>query len=222
MSTYNDIDITCEECGHEFRGTIWTAIHAGQDPELKDLMLGGELNLVMCPECAHVAYQDHFVLYQDPSAEIIAYIYPEIQAGQAEDLRQRMMEGFQEAKMFYENERPITYEPILVFGLESFIEMMRAEDDRAEQSQIAEIICGENNIPMIRLTPNQARALTTVRVLPTTGETKNATREEVLKGIKRLLEINPELSLYASLKKQIEADKAWHPKARPAAAQPKP
>src|SRR3954469_4499031 len=79
MSNFNDIDITCEQCGQEFRGTVWTAVHAGQDPELKVLLLGGELNLVMCPQCGYVAYHDRFILYQDPAAEIVAYVYPQAQ-----------------------------------------------------------------------------------------------------------------------------------------------
>ena len=56
MSAFNDLDITCEKCGEEFRGTVWTAIHAGVDPELKELLLGGELNMVMCTKCSHVAF----------------------------------------------------------------------------------------------------------------------------------------------------------------------
>src|SRR5579871_5023263 len=102
MSTFNDIDITCEQCGKEFRGTIWTAIHAKQDPELKELLLGGEINLVMCPECSHVAYQDHFVLYQDPTAELIAYVYPASEHGNIETLKNMMLSGFREAQAIYE------------------------------------------------------------------------------------------------------------------------
>ena len=91
MSSFNDIDITCEQCGEEFRGTIWTAVHAKQDPELKDLLMGGELNMVMCPECSHVAYHEHFVLYQDPAAELVAYVYPDAQREEAEALKDMML-----------------------------------------------------------------------------------------------------------------------------------
>ena len=87
MSTFNEIDISCPNCGHEYKGVVWTAIHSAQDPELKDLLLGGEINLLMCPDCAHVAFQDHFILYQDPAAELIAYIYPHAQQADEEFLR---------------------------------------------------------------------------------------------------------------------------------------
>src|SRR5438445_5008359 len=98
MSTFNDIDITCEECGEEFRGTVWVAVHAGQDPELKDLLLGGELNLVSCPECGHVTFQDHFLIYQEPAAGLVAYVYPEAQRDREAELRKLMRSGVHEAQ----------------------------------------------------------------------------------------------------------------------------
>src|SRR5260370_34033102 len=124
MSSFNELDVTCEECGEEFKGTVWTAVHAKQDPELKEVLLGGELNLVMCPECSHVAYQDHFVLYQDPAAELVAYVYPARQQGEAETLRPMMLNGFRQAQEVYEPKKRLNYEPILLFGLESLVKMI--------------------------------------------------------------------------------------------------
>src|SRR5258708_36174140 len=98
MSTFNDTDIECPQCGQEFGGTVWVAVHAGQDPELKDLLLGGELNLVSCPECSYVTYQDRFMIYQEPRAELLAYIYPESQRDQQDELQKLMQAGFKEAQ----------------------------------------------------------------------------------------------------------------------------
>src|SRR3954465_13715962 len=98
MSQFNDIDIECPDCGEEYRGTVWVAIHAGQDPELKDLLLGGELNLVSCPGCLHVFYQDHFLIYQEPAAELVVYVYPEGQREQEAELQKMMVAGYREAQ----------------------------------------------------------------------------------------------------------------------------
>src|ERR1019366_5230475 len=84
VSTFNEIDVECAECAHEYKGIIWTAVHASEDPVLKDLLLGGEFNILICPGCARPAYQDHFVLYQDTAAELIAYIYPPAQKADEE------------------------------------------------------------------------------------------------------------------------------------------
>ncbi len=201
MSSFNELDITCEDCGEEFKGVVWTAVHAAQDPELKDLLLGGELNLLMCPKCSHVSYQDHFVLYQDPAAELVAYIYPPSQKDDEAFLRKTIMSNFKEAQAIYSPRERKDYDPLLVFGLETFVEMMQAEEERAEQSQIAEAICKENKIPYSVLRPSEARRAQTVRVLPGTSRQKG----DIVKGIKKLLQIDPALDLYDKLAKSLAA-----------------
>ena len=201
MSSSIELDITCEACGKEFTGTVWTAIHAKQDPELKEILLGGELNLLMCPTCSHVAYEDHFILYQDPAAEVVAYIYPPSQERDAEFLRRTMMTNFKEAQEVFPPKERKDYDPILIFGLETFVEMMQEESARAEQSQIAEAICKEKGIPYQKLRPSEARRLETVRVIPG-AKRENA---EILKGIKDLLGVDPALDLYVKLAESVSA-----------------
>ena len=195
MSTFNELDVSCPHCGEEFRGIVWTAIHATQDPELKDILLGGELNILMCPKCSHAFYKDHFVLYQDPAAELVAYIYPPAQSAEEEFLRVTMINNFKEAQAAYPAKDRKNYDPILVFGLKTFVEMMQAEEARAVQSQVAEAVCKEKGIPYVVLRPSEARQLETVRVIPGSQRKK----EEILKGIKEVLKINPALDRYAKL-----------------------
>jgi hypothetical protein len=210
MSTFNDVDITCEQCGEEFRGTIWTAVHAKQDPELKDLLLGGELNMVMCPQCSHVAYQDHFVLYQDPAAELIVYVYPGSQREDEASLKAMMLQGFKEAQAVYDTKDRFLYEPLLLFGLNTLVEMLQEEENRAEQSQIAQELCKEKGISFHLLRPSQARAKGMMRVVPYEPSAPKITRNTVLAGIEHLIKINPQLDLYVKLKGQIESDAQWN------------
>lgn len=209
MSNFNDIDIECANCGHEFRGTVWTAVHASEDPELKELLLGGELNLVQCPSCAHVAYHDHFVLYQDPEAELVVYIYPQHQQPDEAFLRKTMLKSFAEAQAVYSPNQRKTYKPIMLFGLEALVEMMTEEELRAEQSQIAQYICKEKKIPMVLLKPSEARRLGIMRTLPLESEKKSANRANILGGLKKLLAENPTLDLYAKFLKDVADDASW-------------
>lgn len=209
MSAYNEIDVTCEQCGEEFKATVWTAVHSEQDPELKDLLLGGELNLLMCPGCSHVAYQDHFVLYQDPAAEIVAYVYPARERAQAAELYKMTLAGFREAQAVYPEKDRLPYDPLLVFGLDSLVEMLAKEKEQAEQSQIAEFLCRENHIPFTMLRPSQARRHGLVRVIPSRDSPAATDRESVLAGLDRLLRINPALSLYCDLRAEIASDALW-------------
>jgi hypothetical protein len=209
LSTFNDIDINCENCGHEFRGTIWTAVNAQEDPELKDLLLGGELNMVMCMECAHVQYQDHFVLYQDKKTEIVAYIYPEKQKEQESELAKITTEGFREAQAVFSESKRLDYQPLLVFGLTAFVRFLHDEIKLAEQSDVAEAVCRENKIPVTVLRPSVARRQKLPCVIPGDNDFGALDRKSVLGGLSTLLEKNPALTAYAALKKTIESDPFW-------------
>jgi hypothetical protein len=209
MSTFNDIDVECPQCGEEFRGTVWVAIHAGQDPELKDLLLGGELNLISCPECGLISFQEQFLIYQEPAAELVAYVYPDAERGQEAELRKLMLSGFQQAQETLPKKERLSYDPVLVFGLEELIEMLRDEESLAHQSQIAQQLCKQNNLNFELLRPAQARRMHSVRVLPRIGSQHPPTRADVVAGIEQLLAINPALDVYATLLESIKADPAW-------------
>lgn len=209
MSTFNDIDIECTQCGEEYRGAVWVAIHAGEDPELKDLLQGGELNLVACPECSFVEFQERFLIYQEPAAELVAYVYPEAQKEREGELRAGMLTGFNEAQETMPKQKRLDYEPLLFFGLASLIELLENEDALAKQSQVAQAICKQHNLGMVLLSPTQARRRSTVRVLPRTGSETTPSRADVLQGIDRLLEINPVLDFYETLREKIKADAEW-------------
>lgn len=209
MSAYNDLDITCGQCGEEFRGTVWTAIHAGVDPELKDLLLGGELNMVMCPKCSYVEYQDHFLIYQEPDDELVAYVYPETQHEQEAELRQMMLKGFRDAQATFPEDQRLSYDPVLIFGLESLVELLQQELDWTEQSDVAEAICREKKIPFKRISPSESRRLQLPRLLPLAKAAKTPDRMTIIEGFKTLLKENPLLTLYADRLKTLEANPAW-------------
>lgn len=165
--------------------------------------------MIMCPACSHVAYHDHFVLYQDPDAELIAYVYPPAQQKDAEALRQMMMKGFNEAQIVYEPKDRKLYQPLLMFGLTTLVEMLHTEEDREEQAEIADAISKERKISIVRLHRAKARTLSVPSVLPISEMDKNPARETILAGISLLLDINPALSVYADLHKRIQADPNW-------------
>lgn len=209
MSTFNDIDIECEHCGESFRGTVWVAIHAGQDPELKELLLGGELNLVSCPHCVHVAFHERFLIYQEPAAELVVYVYPEASRAQESELQKMMLSGFREAQVLLPEKERLPYDPILLFGLEELIEMLQREEAIADQSQVAQAICKENQLQTVLLKPSRARALQSPRVIPYVGSTAKPTRAEVEAGIERLLKLDPVLDEYEKLRSAIRSNASW-------------
>lgn len=75
MSLQTLKEIKCA-CGDTFETEIYQSVSVGEDPELKDLILGGEFNMVECPHCHQVIYAENFVLYHDHAQELMAFVYP--------------------------------------------------------------------------------------------------------------------------------------------------
>ena len=138
MSAFNEINVTCENCGEEFKGTVWTAIHAAQDPELKEMLLGGELNILFCPKCAHTFFYEHFLLYQEPRIKLVAYVYPLAEEARKKELEILMKRGFDEAQEAFDPKDRLPYGPTLFFGLESLKERVRQDEDRLLAEEVAE------------------------------------------------------------------------------------
>ena len=120
-----------------------------------------------------------------------------------------MKKGFADAQDILEKRKQITYDPMIVFGLENLVEMLAEEELRAEQSQIAEAFCREHHIPFAKLPPAQARAKQLPRVLPLSTGDAGTSRIEILGGIQRLAALNPVLDLYTRLKDRIALELTW-------------
>src|ERR1051326_2089305 len=69
-------EIPCTYCQFPNLVEAWSIVNVQEDPELKDLLLGGELNMSECRSCQKIFYAEHFLLYHDPSAELMAFVYP--------------------------------------------------------------------------------------------------------------------------------------------------
>lgn len=130
MSVFNDIDVRCVQCGKEFRGTVWTSINAKEDPELKDMLLGGEINILFCPECSHTFFYEHFLLYLDPPLNLAAYVYPPHEEVEKKDLEIMMRRSFEEAQEGFAPKDRFTSEPLLMFGLDELQRKIRELDTK--------------------------------------------------------------------------------------------
>ncbi len=138
MSVFNEIDVTCVQCGKEFKGTVWTSVNAKEDPELKDMLLGGEINILFCPECSHTFFYEHFLLYIDPRLNLAAYVYPPHEESERNDLELMMKRSFREAQEAFDPKDRLTCEPLLMFGLDELQVKIREEDQRFLTDEVAQ------------------------------------------------------------------------------------
>ncbi len=68
--------ITCPVCQTKFVGEVHQIVDVGQDPELKEMFLGGYLNVVQCPSCGSVTQVGTPLLYHDPEHELFLVHVP--------------------------------------------------------------------------------------------------------------------------------------------------
>lgn len=81
--------IKCPRCNVSFVAQVRTVIDVGQEPELKEQFLRGQVNYVQCPQCGGGGLLSTALVYHDPQKELlITYVPPEmnLSADQQEQL----------------------------------------------------------------------------------------------------------------------------------------
>jgi hypothetical protein len=84
------VRIQCPNCGTQYETPIRTVIDVGQNPQLRQALLSGQLNLAVCPKCGQGGVIESPLVYHDAQAEFLAvYFPPQVQIPELE--RQRMI-----------------------------------------------------------------------------------------------------------------------------------
>lgn len=76
MHNNNQTQIRCSACGQPFPATVHAYIDAGQNPQLKQLLLTGRLHSVQCPHCGTLNTIAAPLLYHDASKEMLISCIP--------------------------------------------------------------------------------------------------------------------------------------------------
>lgn len=201
-------EIRCP-CGEVFEAELWNAINAQEDPELKEALLCGEINVVCCPACSQIFYAEHFVLYHDSAKELLAFVYPSSFETQATHCAAKMKEDFQRALGDAEHQHHITYDPILLFGLDALVEILRAEDELEDETAILDYVAKDLGLDIIQLKPALARRCAMLHLLPRKARHGKTQRDEILEGLRKLTTYNAHLTHYIKLLQDIDNNPAW-------------
>ena len=71
------IQISCPACSTPFRTAIYTLIDVTQQPELKSLLLGGRINLAVCPNCRTASMLAAPLIYHDATKQLCLVYFPQ-------------------------------------------------------------------------------------------------------------------------------------------------
>jgi hypothetical protein len=202
MSFSSEEEVDCP-CGETFSARLWNSVNLKEDPDLRSILLGGSLNVVTCPACSGLVYDERFVLVHDPLNELLMFVHPKARSEERGFLRTSMIKDAAEAQSV-EGGLKIPYPPVLVFGLDDAVEMIRAEEESTVQAAVLSSLARGLPVNVVRLSPSQARAAGLPRSVPLAGG--GTAEERLTAGLKTVQAANDRLTVFADLLKKVETE----------------
>lgn len=208
MSASKLEEIQCP-CGEIFEAELYNSINATKDPELKEALLAGEINVVCCPSCNEMFYAEHFLIYHDIQNEFMAFVYPKSFVTEMEYWHSKMIDDFEKAMKNLENNNKVNYKPIAIFGLDNLVSLIHEEDEKRDEAAILKYLGEDLGLDVINLHPCIARQQRLPYVLPLARSQTGSFRDKLILGLKTLLIRNDHLTLYKELLADVERNKGW-------------
>ncbi len=200
MSFSSEEEVTCP-CGESFDALLWNSVNLKEDPELRDMLLGGALNVHACPMCKSLIYAERFVLIHDPATQLLAFVHPKAREGEKELLEAAMHRDTAQAQAV-EGAIKIPYPPVLLFGMDALVDLVRMEQEEADQGAVVESVAADAGINVLSLRPSRARAARLPTRVPWAGSGTPA--ERLRRGLKDVLAANDRLTVYADLLARLD------------------
>ncbi|MEJ5328560.1 MAG: CpXC domain-containing protein [Desulfobaccales bacterium] len=111
--------VQCPDCGQQQEVVLWDSINVTLDPELKEKLFQGKINIFDCVACHYTTFINYPLLYHDMNRGFLVQYYP----------FSSLMEDNEFLKMFRKNGKikmvgvPGTYleEPHIVFDMNEML-----------------------------------------------------------------------------------------------------
>jgi len=75
MSKHELVEIQCPKCGSASQMTVWHSLNVQLDPEAKEELLKGRINLFHCGSCSFEAFVPIGLLYHDMWKKFLVQLY---------------------------------------------------------------------------------------------------------------------------------------------------
>jgi hypothetical protein len=208
MSSLISFETLCPACKHPNEAEVWAVVNVKTDPELKDLLLGGELNMIECAACKEIFYAEHFLLYHDPAYELMAFVYPDAYQTEKPEWEEKTKRDFAASQSSLpENER-LSYAPVTLFGLDQLVFIVEEEEEASIQGEIVSLLSPEHHFQIRGIRPSVARATHFPPVLPYIRDAGLSPRDAVLRALDKIKVANDRLTVYSKLESQIRENPA--------------
>jgi hypothetical protein len=139
--------VTCPRCGQKFTVVVHNLVDASRNPELRELLIRGRLNLAVCPYCGAGGTLNVPIYYYNPEKEL-AFVYLSAQVGTSDLERQRIIGDLTNQlinSIPQEERKAYLLQPKVFITFKSFLE----EIIKAEDIPYEEIIAEEMRIGLV-------------------------------------------------------------------------
>jgi hypothetical protein len=176
--------------------SVWSFVRADTDEALRDALLAGELNLVACPHCGDLFFPDAVVVYFDPRADLLAFVFPESYRAEEARWRGKMREDFERMRAALASEAPLEADPEIFFGMEACREVLLRQDDLEDEVRVAETLAGRLGLELGDVERAFARRGGLPWRVPLRGPGSGLEPKRIRAGIDALLASNDRLEGY--------------------------
>lgn len=198
MATESYRKIQCPHCQEEFDAKFYTVVRGDIDIELKDLILRGDFNTLLCPNCLKTFfYEDNFI-YLDPKDELLVFILPSYEK-EKEKIVEKLEEEYLSIKDYLDDK--LNFPPRYLFGVAELKELLEKDIDIAEESEVLIEICKEKGIGTFNISKEIARKKDLPFLIP---YEKSTNRDDVIETAKNIFSENPQLKRLKNLLDLLE------------------
>ena len=166
MATKGVFRVECPHCGEGFDADFWTVVRGDRDHDVKELILSGEFDLLVCPKCEEMVQHEEPFLYIDPHRDLLAFVMPETYEAEKDKWVARMNADYEPLKASLFANQGLTSDPLYLFGLGQLTARLENDRDREEETDVMEFMAREEGLRLLPVSPAAARELDIPFTLP--------------------------------------------------------
>jgi len=201
MSIKGSSKAECPSCGFKFDADFWTVIHGDQDLALKEAIISGEFDLLMCPGCSGLFPCEETFIYMSPEKELLVFVMPADYSKEREKWLEKMRLDFETLKGSFLKEGIVASEPLYYFGAGMLSDLLLRDRDMEEETDVMEFMAGERGFKSAKILPGFARLHDLPFSLPYAG---CPCRDHALEAARAITASNDALARVKNLVRTLE------------------
>lgn len=202
MSIKGVFKAECPACHERFDADFWTVVRGDRDPALKEALISGEFDLLMCPSCSGVFPCEETFIYLDPEKELLVFVMPESYLKEKEKWLGKMRLDYDALRESFVKEGVFVFEPQYYFGASALADMLLKDRDREEETDVMVFMAGEMGFRSVNIRPGFARQHDLPFSMPYAGAEPD--RDSGLKAARAIAAANDALARVKNLLETLE------------------